>query len=30
MAQDGRLTFVYAARDELHNEAVVLRDALIL
>jgi uncharacterized protein YeaO (DUF488 family) len=28
MAQNGRLTLVYAARDELHNEAVVLRDVL--
>jgi len=24
----GRLTLVYAARDELHNDAVVLRDVL--
>ena len=29
IAQKGRLTLVYAARDELHNEAVVLRDALM-
>ena len=29
MAQQGRLTLVYAARDELHNEAVLLRDVLI-
>jgi uncharacterized protein YeaO (DUF488 family) len=29
MAQKGRLTLVYAARDELHNEAVMLRDVLI-
>src|SRR5271156_3353901 len=28
IAQKGRLTLVYAARDELHNEAVVLRDVL--
>jgi uncharacterized protein YeaO (DUF488 family) len=28
MAQKGPLTLVYAARDELHNEAVVLRDVL--
>ena len=28
LAQAGRLTLVYAARDELHNEAVVLRDLL--
>ncbi len=28
LAQKGRLTLVYAARDELHNEAVVLRDAI--
>jgi uncharacterized protein YeaO (DUF488 family) len=29
MAQKGPLTLVYAARDELHNEAVMLRDVLI-
>lgn len=29
LAKGGRLTLVYAARDELHNEAVVLRDLLI-
>lgn len=29
MAQKGRLTLVYAARDEVHNDAVVLRDILI-
>ena len=29
IAQKGRLTLVYAARDELHNEAVVLRDVLM-
>lgn len=29
MAQKGRLTLVYAARDELHNEAVMLRDVLV-
>ena len=28
LAQASRLTLVYAARDELHNEAVVLRDLL--
>lgn len=28
LAQAGPLTLVYAARDELHNEAVVLRDLL--
>jgi uncharacterized protein YeaO (DUF488 family) len=28
IAQRGRLTLFYAARDELHNEAVVLRDVL--
>jgi uncharacterized protein YeaO (DUF488 family) len=28
-AWQGRLTLVYAARDELHNQAVVLRDLLI-
>ncbi len=29
LARHGPLTLVYAARDELHNEAVVLRDMLI-
>ena len=29
IARKGRLTLVYAARDELHNEAVMLRDVLI-
>jgi uncharacterized protein YeaO (DUF488 family) len=29
VAQKGRLTLVYAARDELHNEAVMLREVLI-
>ena len=29
LARHGRLTLVYAARDEEHNEAVVLRDFLI-
>jgi uncharacterized protein YeaO (DUF488 family) len=29
MAKKKRLTLVYAARDELHNEAVMLRDVLI-
>lgn len=28
IAQKGRLTLVYAARDELHNEAVMLRGVL--
>jgi uncharacterized protein YeaO (DUF488 family) len=28
IARKGPLTLVYAARDELHNEAVVLRDVL--
>jgi uncharacterized protein YeaO (DUF488 family) len=28
-ARDGRVTLVYAARDELHNDAVVLRDVLL-
>lgn len=28
IARKGRLTLVYAARDELHNEAVLLRDVL--
>jgi len=29
MARKGPLTLVYAARDQEHNEAIVLRDALI-
>ncbi len=29
VAKKGRLTLVYAARDELHNEAVMLREVLI-
>jgi uncharacterized protein YeaO (DUF488 family) len=29
MARKGPLTLVYAARDQEHNEAVVLRDALL-
>ena len=29
VAQKGPFTLVYAARDELHNEAVMLRDVLI-
>lgn len=29
IAQKGHLTLVYAARDEVHNEAVMLRDVLI-
>ena len=28
IAKEGRLTLIYAARDELHNEAVVLRDEI--
>jgi uncharacterized protein YeaO (DUF488 family) len=28
VARKGPLTLVYAARDELHNEAIVLRDLL--
>lgn len=28
-ARDGPVTLVYAARDETHNEAVVLRDTLM-
>jgi len=28
IALEGRLTLVYSARDELHNDAVVLRDVL--
>jgi len=28
-ARRGKLTLVYGARDELHNQAVVLRDALM-
>ena len=28
IARQGRLTLVYAARDELHNQAVVIRDFL--
>jgi uncharacterized protein YeaO (DUF488 family) len=29
IARRGRLTLIYAARDQVHNEAVVLRDVLI-
>jgi uncharacterized protein YeaO (DUF488 family) len=29
MAQHGRVTLVYSAHDELHNDAVVLRDVLL-
>jgi uncharacterized protein YeaO (DUF488 family) len=29
LAQDGVLTLVYAAKDESHNEAVVVRDVLL-
>lgn len=28
-ARQGRLTLVYGARDQIHNEAVVLRDVLL-
>jgi uncharacterized protein YeaO (DUF488 family) len=28
MAQEAPLTLLYAARDELHNEAIVLMDLL--
>jgi len=28
-ARKGRITLVYAARDEAHNDAVVLRDAIL-
>ena len=29
LAQHGRVTLVYSARDEAHNDAVVLRDVLL-
>jgi uncharacterized protein YeaO (DUF488 family) len=29
LARDGKLTLVYAARDEAHNDAVVLRRVLL-
>jgi uncharacterized protein YeaO (DUF488 family) len=29
LARNGPITLVYAARDELHNDAVVLRDILL-
>jgi uncharacterized protein YeaO (DUF488 family) len=29
MVRAGRVTLVYSARDELHNDAVVLRDVLM-
>ena len=29
IARKGPLTLLFAARDELHNEAVVLRDVLM-
>lgn len=29
LAQKGRVTLVFAARDEVHNDAVVLRDVLL-
>ena len=28
-AREGRITLVYSARDEVHNDAVVLRDVLL-
>ena len=28
-AREGRVTLVYSARDEVHNDAVVLRDVLL-
>ena len=29
LARKGRITLVYAARDEVHNDAVVLREVLL-
>jgi uncharacterized protein YeaO (DUF488 family) len=29
LAREGTLTLIYAAKDEAHNEAVVLRDVLL-
>jgi uncharacterized protein YeaO (DUF488 family) len=29
LARNGPLTLIYAARDELHNDAIVVRDVLI-
>ena len=29
LARDGPMTLVYAARDETHNEAIVIRDVLV-
>ena len=29
LARQGKVTLVYAARDEAHNDAVVLRDVLL-
>jgi uncharacterized protein YeaO (DUF488 family) len=29
LARQGRITLVFSARDETHNNAVVLRDLLI-
>lgn len=29
LARHGRITLVYSARDELHNDAIVLRDVLL-
>lgn len=29
LSRKGPITLIYAARDELHNEAVVLRDVLV-
>ena len=28
-ARDGRITLVYSAKDEIHNDAVVLRDVIL-
>jgi len=28
-AREGRITFVYSAKDEVHNDAVVLRDVIL-
>ncbi|HEY8193429.1 MAG TPA: DUF488 family protein [Hyphomicrobium sp.] len=29
LAREGRITLVFAAHDEAHNEAIVLRDFLL-
>jgi uncharacterized protein YeaO (DUF488 family) len=29
LARDGRVTLIYAAHDQLHNDAVVLREVLL-